>query len=96
MAKVCVEFDAGNGECPEPGIRTYSQTIGDGSSTVFTIPHGFGSADVLYAVRDLATNEVDSYDVSGVSQPNVLTLTFGSPVAVGGARVTVLSLATEA
>lgn len=92
--KVCVELSDDNGG-EHPGIRTYSQVVGDGSSTAFTVNHGFGNADVLYSVRNLSTGEVDSYDVAGVSQPNTLSLTFGSPVGVGAARVTVLSLATE-
>ena len=96
MAKVCVEFDAGNGGEPVPAIRTFSQVIGDGTSTSYAVTHGFSNADVLYTVRNLATGEVDVYDVAGTSQPDVLTLSFAAPLPVNSARVTVLSLAAQA
>lgn len=90
--KVCVEVDPDNGGEPEPQVRSFTQTVGDGTTTAFTVNHGLGTADVVYSVRNLATGEVDTYDVSGVAGTNTLALNFAVAPALNGARVTVLAV----
>ena len=91
--KVCIEVDTDNGtEPPVPAVRSYTQTVGDGTSTAFNLAHGLGTADVVYSVRNLATNEVDTYDVTGVASATGLALNFASAPAANGARVTVLAV----
>lgn len=65
MAKVCVEFDAGdNGSEPSPGVKTYVQTVGDGTALSYTVRHGLGSRDVFYVLRDSNSGVLDGSDVS--------------------------------
>lgn len=87
-AKVCVEFTEGdgNGE-PQPALRTYTQTIGDGSALSYTVTHGFNTQDVLYSLRNLTTGELDGYDVTVSSTPAALTLVFATAPAAGSVRV---------
>jgi hypothetical protein len=90
--KVCVEIDPENGNGEPTPVESYVQTIGDGTSTSFTINHGLGTSDLLYSVRNLSTGELDSYDVTlNASNPNSLVLTFASAPAANGARVVLLS-----
>lgn len=91
MAKVCVEFDADGGS-PAAPVRTYSTTIGDGTSTEFDVIHNFNSRDVLYTLRDLSTGDLDNYDVGvNASSTDRLALTFAAPPAAAGVRVNVLA-----
>lgn len=89
--KVCVELDCG-GDSGSP-VKTFVQTVGDGSSTTLTVPHNLGSSDVLYSLRNLATGELDAFDVAvNGSNPNALVLTFAVAPAPGSVRVVVLAV----
>lgn len=91
MAKVCVEFDA-DGGTPAAPVRTYSTTIGDGTTTAFDVIHNFNTRDVLYTLRDLSTGDLDNYDVGvNASATDRLALTFATPPAAASVRVSVLA-----
>lgn len=92
MTKICIEIDPEDTNPPVPAVRSYTQTIGNGAQTSFNVAHGLGTADVVYSVRNLATGEVDTYDVTGVATVNGLALTFAAAPANNGARVTVLAV----
>ncbi|HEX5705631.1 MAG TPA: hypothetical protein VFX97_20700 [Pyrinomonadaceae bacterium] len=93
MTKICIEIDPEDStNPPAPAVRSYTQTIGNGTQTSFNIAHGLNTADVVYSVRNLATGEVDTYDVSGTASVSGLALNFASAPAANGARVTVLAV----
>lgn len=68
--------------------RHFSQTIGDGVGTSFSVSHNFGTQDVVVSVRNTATN---AQVVAAVSSPTVdaVTVEFVSPPTLGQYRVTV-------
>lgn len=70
--------------------RKYSTTIGDGTTTSFTVTHGLGTQDVLMQVRQAGTpfGEVEC-DMSATTTTTV-TVAFGSAPASGAYRVTVI------
>lgn len=87
-AKVCVEFTEGDGsENPQPAIRTYAATIGDGSSLSYTVNHGLNTTDVLYTVRNVASGVLDGEDVTVTASANSLSLVFATAPAANGVRV---------
>lgn len=95
-AKVCVEFTESDGEnppVPAPQFRTYAATIGDGTSLTYALTHDLGTADVLYSLRNLTTGVLDGDDVTVISQPNTLGLTFAAAPATGSIRVVVGAVA---
>lgn len=90
-AKVCVEFTESDGETPEPAVKSYVATIGDGTNVSYTVTHGLGTADVLYGLRNLTTGEVDSYDVAATASANALGLVFTTPPPANSVRVVVIA-----
>lgn len=90
-AKVCVEFDAGNGSSPDE-VRFYTATIGDGVSLSYNVQHNLGTSDVLYSLRNISTGELDGFDVVvNASNPNQLTLTFAAPPSANNVRIHILA-----
>lgn len=67
-------------------IQTHTQTVGDGTATVFAISHGFGSYDVLVNVRTSVAPftklEESAYDVVYTDTDN-LQLTFTTAPTAG-------------
>jgi hypothetical protein len=92
MPKFCVEFEPGNGGEPTESFRTYTATVGDGSSLTYNLTHGLGTSDVFYSLRNVATGELDGYDVQVSSQENSVQLTFATPPAPNSVRVLVGAL----
>ena len=80
------------GSDPVTGVTSYAQTVGDGTTTVFSIVHNLGTAD----------NESQAYNpISGASispsvyssvrnGPNQTTFTFTTAPAAGAARIVIL------
>lgn len=89
--KFCVEFEPEAGT-PGTGVRAYSTTLGDGSTTVFNVNHSLDSLDALVYLRDAFTGEADAFDVV-VSNVNadVTRLVFATPPVTGQVRVNVLA-----
>lgn len=71
------------------GTGSWTQTIGDGSSSTLTVTHNLGTSDVLVSVRDSSTNVQVDCDVT-VSSDDAISLAFASPPGVGEFKVTVV------
>ncbi len=71
-------------------IRKHTTTIGDGTSTVFTITHGFGTRDVVVGVYQNTSNYDDI--ICDVERPNdnSVVLRFGIAPAANSIRVVVM------
>lgn len=74
--KVCVEVDCesptptgnGNGNGSDHPVTGYSQLVGDGTATSFTVVHNLNSLDVLHSVRNVVNGEI------GITGPFVIIL----------------------
>jgi hypothetical protein len=71
-------------------IRKYTTTIGDGSSTIFTITHGFDTRDVIVGVYQNTGNYDDI--ICDVERPNAnsVVLRFGVAPAANSIKVVVI------
>jgi hypothetical protein len=71
-------------------IRKYTAVIGDGTSTVFTITHGFGTRDVIVGVYQNSGNYDDIICDVERPNPNSVVLRFGVAPAANSIRVVVI------
>jgi len=71
-------------------IRKHTMTIGDGTATVFTITHNFGTRDVIVGVYQNSGNYDDI--ICDVERPNAnsVVLRFGVAPATNSIRVVVI------
>ncbi len=71
-------------------LRKHVMTIGDGTATIFTITHGFGTRDVFVGVYQNSGNYDDV--MCDVERPNVnsVVLKFGVAPAANSIRVVVI------
>lgn len=67
----------------------YAVSIGDGSTTAYTVTHGLGTLDVHVTIYNNSTGEVVEADVVNASTTTV-TITFASAPATNAYRVTVI------
>lgn len=67
----------------------YSTTIGDGSSTTFTVTHNLGTQNVLTLIYNATTYEVVDTDVTNATA-NTVTLTFAAAPAASAYTVAVI------
>lgn len=86
---------AGNGAWAAAGSASniaYATTIGDGTTTAFTLTHGLGTADIVVAVREVATpfRMIDA-TVAAISTTQV-TVTFANAPATNSYRVVVVAV----
>jgi hypothetical protein len=74
------------------GPRKYCETIGNGATTVFTIFHDLATLDIGSVTG--RTTAVSPYTIVTftwvILDPDHIRLTFGSPPALNGARITVI------
>lgn len=68
-------------------VRKFAVNVGDGAATVYTKPHGLGTADVTILVKDASTGEV-VYPDATVDATNVV-LTFATAPATNAYRLIV-------
>lgn len=68
---------------------SYKSTVGDGSSTLFTITHNLGSTDVLVSVIDLTSNEI-VYPTVNIVDINDVTIKFSVAPTLNEMRVIVV------
>ena len=93
MARICVEFDPCEDNGTPVPIQSYSETVGDGTSRVFSIDHDLGTRDVSVSLRNIATGELDLFDVEVVVPgPDQVILTFATAPTMANVRVNVLAL----
>ncbi|MCX8559758.1 hypothetical protein OS122_02445 [Mycolicibacterium mucogenicum] len=69
-------------------VRKYATTIGDGSTTAFTVTHGLGTRDVMVMVYNASTFEVVDADIVN-STTTTVTVTFAVAPASNAYRVVV-------
>ena len=72
------------------GIQKYSENIGDGAATEFTITHNLGTQDVTITLRDAASPFEVVYADILVETENTIKVSFGAAPAAGQYRVTVI------
>lgn len=86
------------GDTPAGGgaVTTYKETIGDGSTTNFTITHNLGTQDVIVYLRDLTTNNIDTpfdlFDHHNAPNTNQVTFTLSPAPAVDAYKVIVVAV----
>ena len=69
-------------------VRKYAVTIGDGSTTAFTITHNLGTLDIQVVVREVSTGaKVETDDVAATT--NTATVTFATAPTTNQFRVMV-------
>jgi len=69
-------------------MRRFTQTIGDGAATSFTLTHSLGSQEVLVQVRDATTNMVVYPDVQIAA--STVVITFATAPASNAYKVVIL------
>jgi len=96
--KVCVSIDCespgptGNGEVP-PLVSGYSETVGDGTNTSFTVTHGLDSDFVVTSVRHVPSGEIRNVSPAvTVLDRNSVRLDFSAAPSVDEYSVYVLAL----
>jgi hypothetical protein len=70
--------------------RKFTQTIGDGSATTFTVTHNFGTYDVVVDVYQASGSRLSVLADVGRSSANAVTITFASAPASSAYNVVVL------
>ena len=75
---------------PGTGLAKFSQTLGDGTTTSFTVTHGLNTQDVVYVVRQAATPFSDVECDISVTSATTLTVAFASAPTSNAYRVTVI------
>ncbi len=73
---------------PSVVVRKYAITVGDGTTTTFTLTHNLGTTDIQVVVRSVATGEQVITDNAATSASQC-TVTFATPPASGAYRVIV-------
>lgn len=92
MIEICTKIHGCDDGGTPPVCRTFSQVVGDGSTSSFTLTHNLGKLDVFVLVRTLATGVfVMPVQVTAVNE-NVVTVVLPEPPVAGGARITLLSV----
>lgn len=70
--------------------RKFSQTIGDGSATSFTVTHNLGTQDVEIFTRQASAPFSRVYPLERAASANTVTVSFASAPALNAYRVTVV------
>lgn len=101
MIKICTTLDDGVEICttvdtPSPvASGAYTQIVGDGTATSFTLEHGLDSLDLVPIVRGVASGNLTATDPTVVAvDPDTATVTFGAAPTVGQFQVTLLAVKT--
>ena len=86
--EICTSVDTGDAR-----VRAYTQIVGNGSATSFTIEHGLGTKDLTSIIRNVATGELSGSDAF-VTATTDDTATIAFPVAptTGQYSVTLLGV----
>lgn len=78
-------------DAQEPGLRKFAATVGDGYSSSFSLPHNFGTQDVLVQVRRVSDNAIATYTAAiRPTTPDAVVLTFSVPPTSGQYRVVIV------
>lgn len=100
MIKVCTQLPDGGPEvcttidlAHDAASRAYTTTLGDGTTTSFTVPHSLDSLDVLPIVRDIAAGALTTaaYTVTAVDTDSV-RVDFAAAPNPGQYKLTLLAV----
>lgn len=69
---------------------SFSEVIGDGTATTFTITHNLDSENVIVSVREVAGNKTEVYPEIRYTDANTATIIFVSAPAASAHRVVVV------
>lgn len=69
-------------------VRKYAATIGDGSTTSFTVTHSLNNQDVMTQLREVSTNNVVEADIQN-NGVNTVVVSFATAPAASSIRVVV-------
>jgi hypothetical protein len=72
------------------GATGYTQSIGNGSATTIDVTHGLNSNNIIFSIRDIATNEF-IYTDTKILTGDTLQLTFDGAPTTNQYSVTVIS-----
>lgn len=86
--EICTTVDTGDAR-----IRSYTEVVGNGSATVFTLAHGLGTKDLSTIVRNVATGELSGSDAFTIATTDdEATITFPTSPTTGQYSVTLLGV----
>lgn len=92
MVKVCVSVDCpsptGNGNSP---FSWFTQNVGDGSVSSFTVAHNLDSLNLFVSVREISTGILTDVPVT-VIDANSIRLDFSTVPAINSHSVLVLAV----
>lgn len=76
------------------GRGTFAETIGNGSSTTFTVTHGLDTTDLVVDVYNLSTGEIEIVDAA-IINANSISVTFSVAPALNSERVVIFGTGGE-
>lgn len=71
------------------GVKKYSTTIGNGSSTSYTVTHNLGTSDICVNAVQLSSNQ-NVWIQYTINNTNSITLTFASSIASNSIKIVVM------
>ena len=72
----------------------FTQTIGDGTNSLYTVTHNLNDTDVIVQVFTIATGQSTMVDVIRTTV-NAVTVEFGAPITANSHRVLVIPVVTS-
>ena len=71
------------------GVKKYSTTIGNGSSTSYTVTHNLGTSDICVSAVQVSSNQ-NVWIQYTINNANSITLTFTSAIASKSIKIVVM------
>lgn len=71
------------------GVKKYSTTIGNGSSTSYTVTHNLGTFDICVSAVQVSSNQ-NVWIQYTINNANSITLTFASAIASNSIKIVVM------
>ena len=71
------------------GVQKYSTTIGNGSSTSYTVTHNLGTSDICVSAVQVSSNQ-NVWIQYTINNTNSITLTFASAIASNSIKIVVM------
>lgn len=71
------------------GVQKYSTTIGNGSSTSYTVTHNLGTSDICVSAVQVSSNQ-NVWIQYTINNTNSITLTFTSAIASNSIKIVVM------
>lgn len=71
------------------GVKKYSTTIGNGTSTSYTVTHNLGTSDICVSAVQVSSNQ-NVWIQYTINNTNSITLTFASAIASNSIKIVVM------